>query len=173
MLAVGDGGRNLTWPYRSTIAISSTRKPLSMNCKSLKLWLVRTHCTKAFHMCELLSTASKRRVPTCLGRIANEGLILLSASPNAGARTVKGSGVQSEANEGGQMYGWNITDENGEVVIGSRHEAHRIYGKQLMYYTISRAFIGIPSIIVSYSFPHTLYSNKKRRKNSQQYAAQS
>ena len=91
-------------------------------------------------------------LPTYLGRISNEDLILLSASPNAGARTVKGSGVQSEANEGGQMHGWNITEENGELVIGSRHEAHRIYGKQLMYYTISRAFIDIPGIIVLYSF---------------------
>jgi hypothetical protein len=39
-------------------------------------------------------------VPTCLlGRISNEGIILLSAGHNAGARTVKGSSVQSEANE--------------------------------------------------------------------------
>ena len=83
-----------------------------------------------------------------LGRISDEDLIILSASPNAGAHPVKGSGVQSEANEGGQMYRWNITEENGGVVIGSRHEAHRIYGKQLMYYTISRVFIGIPSVII-------------------------
>jgi len=42
----------------------------------------------------------------------------------------------------------------GKVVIGSRHEAHRIYGKQLI--TISRAFIDIPDIIVLYSFPRLL-----------------
>jgi hypothetical protein len=53
----------------------------------------------------------------------------------------------------------------------SRHEAQRLYEKQFMYYTISRAFIGIPGIIVSYSFPHTLVA--KRKKNCQQYAAQS
>jgi hypothetical protein len=38
---------------------------------------------------------------------------------------------------GGIPYG------NGKVVIGSRHEAHCLYGKQLMYYTISRAFIDV------------------------------
>jgi hypothetical protein len=35
-----------------------------------------------------------------LGRISDEDLILLPASPNTGAHPVKGSGVQSEANEG-------------------------------------------------------------------------
>ena len=64
--------------------------------------------------------------------------------------------VQSEANEGDQMHGWNTTEENVEVVIGSRHEAHRFHGKQLMYYTINRAFIDIPGIIVLYSFPRLL-----------------
>jgi hypothetical protein len=44
------------------------------------------------------------------------------------------------------------------------HEAHCFYGKQLMYYTISRAFISIPGIIVSYSFPHTLCSKRKEEK---------
>ena len=90
-------------------------------------------------------------MPINLGRISNEDFILLSASPNAGARTVEGSAVQSEANEGGQMHGWNITEESGEFFIRSRHETHRIYGKQLVYYTISRAFIDIPGIIVLYS----------------------
>jgi hypothetical protein len=42
--------------------------------------------------------------------------------------------------------------ENEEVGIGRRHEAHRLYGKQFVYYTISRAFIDIPSILVSCSF---------------------
>jgi len=60
-------------------------------------------------------------------------LIPLSASRIAGAGTVEGSGAQIEANEGGQMHG--TTEENGEVVIGSKGEAHRLYGKQLMYYT--------------------------------------
>ena len=41
----------------------------------------------------------------------------------------------------------NTTEENREVAIGSRHEAHRLYGKQLTYYTINRAFIDIPGII--------------------------
>jgi len=31
------------------------------------------------------------------------------------------------------MHGSNTTEENGEVVIGSRHEAYRLYGKELMY----------------------------------------
>ena len=61
------------------------------------------------------------------------------------------------------MRGRNTTKENEEVVIEIRREAQRLYEKQFMYYTISRAFIGIPSIILSYSFPHILYSKKKRR----------
>jgi hypothetical protein len=58
------------------------------------------------------------------------------------------------------MHWWNNTAENGEVVIESRHEAHGINGKQLMYYTISRAFINIPGIIVLYSSPSILFQNK-------------
>jgi hypothetical protein len=108
-----------------------------------------------------------------LGRIYDEDLILLSASLNAGAGTVEGSGVQGEEDGGDQMHEQNTTKENREIDIGRRQEVENLYGKQLMYYTISRAFIGIPGIIVSYSFPHTLCSKKKRRKNSQQYAAQS
>jgi len=38
--------------------------------------------------------------------------------------------------------------ENEEIDIGRRHKAHRLYGKHLMYCTISRAFIDIPGIIV-------------------------
>jgi len=63
--------------------------------------------------------------------------ILLSANRIAGAGTVEGSGVQGEEDGGQQMHGWNTTKENGEVVIESRHEAHRIYGKQFVDYTIS------------------------------------
>jgi hypothetical protein len=63
---------------------------------------------------------------------------------------------------GSDVYGCNTTKENGKVVIGSRHEEHRLYGKQLMYYIVLRAFISIPSIIVLYSFPHTLCSKKKK-----------
>jgi len=51
---------------------------------------------------------------------------------------------------------------NEEVDIGRRHEAQRVYRKQLMYYTISHSFIDIPGIIVSCSFPQTL----KEEKNS-------
>ena len=47
------------------------------------------------------------------------------------------------------------TQEKMEVVIRRRHEAQRLYRKQLMYYTISRAFIGIPGIILLYSFLQT------------------
>jgi hypothetical protein len=43
--------------------------------------------------------------------------------------------------------------ENEEVDIGRRHEAARLYGKQFIYYTISRPFIDINGIIVSYSSP--------------------
>ena len=96
-------------------------------------------------------------VPWCLpGRIYERDLIPLPASRITGAGTVEGSGVQSEANEGDQIHGWNTTEENVEVIIGSRHKAHRFHGKQLMYYTINRAFIDIPGIIVLYSFPRLL-----------------
>lgn len=47
------------------------------------------------------------------------------------------------------MYGRNATEENADIVTGSKHEAHRIYGKQLIYYKISHAFIGIHGIIIS------------------------
>ena len=40
-----------------------------------------------------------------------------------------------------------------------------VYRKQLMYYTIRHSYIDIPAIIVSYSFPQTLCT-KKKRKNS-------
>jgi hypothetical protein len=73
-----------------------------------------------------------------------------------GSKCSRGKRRSSEANEGDQMHGWNTTEENGEVVIRSRHEAHRLYQKQLMYYTISRVFIDIPGIIVLYSFPRLL-----------------
>jgi len=36
---------------------------------------------------------------------------------------------------GGSHVGCNTTKENEEVVIGSRHESHCLYGKQLMHYT--------------------------------------
>jgi hypothetical protein len=44
-----------------------------------------------------------------LGRISDEDLILLSASPDAGARTVEGSGVRGEEDESdvGEMAGSN------------------------------------------------------------------
>jgi hypothetical protein len=70
-----------------------------------------------------------------LGRMFERDLILLSASSNAGGGSVERSGVQSDENTG-QMLGWNTTKENGEVVIGNRHEAQRLYGKQLVYYEI-------------------------------------
>jgi hypothetical protein len=55
------------------------------------------------------------------------------------------------------MYGWNTTEENEE--INMRHEEKCVYRTQLMYYTISRAFIGIPDIIVLYSSPSILFKN--------------
>jgi hypothetical protein len=75
-----------------------------------------------------------------LGRIYDEDLILLSASLNAGAGTVEGSGVQGEEDGGDQMHEQNTTKENREIDIGRRQEVENLYGKQLMYYTISRAF---------------------------------
>jgi len=42
----------------------------------------------------------------------------------------------------------------GEVDIGRGHEVQRLY--QLMYYTISCVFVGIPGMIVSYGFPQYL-----------------
>ena len=64
-------------------------------------------------------------VPTCLlGRISNEDLTLLSASPNAGARTVEGSGVQSEANEGVRCMG-GITQKKMER-LSSEADMRRI-----------------------------------------------
>ena len=56
---------------------------------------------------------------------------------------------------GDQMHGRNTTRDE-EVDIGRGHEAQRLYRQQLMYYIISRAFIGIPSLIVSYGFPQYL-----------------
>jgi hypothetical protein len=77
-------------------------------------------------------------VPTCPLMSAEtnvKGTLSLSASRITGAGTVEGSGAQIKANEGDLMHGWNTTEENGEVVIGSRREAHRLYGKKLIYYT--------------------------------------
>jgi hypothetical protein len=47
------------------------------------------------------------------------------------------------------MRGRNATKENAEVIIDSRPETQRLDEKQFMYYKISRAFIGIPGILVS------------------------
>ena len=44
-------------------------------------------------------------LPTYLGRISNKDLILLSASSNTEVYTVKGSGIQSEANKGVRYIG--------------------------------------------------------------------
>ena len=55
--------------------------------------------------------------------------------------------------------------QNEEIDIESRHEAHRLYGKQLMYSIISRAFIDIPGIIVLYiQFPQTPKINISKNK---------
>jgi len=62
------------------------------------------------------------------------------------------------------MRGVKHHKENEEVVIESRHEAQRLYKKQIIYYTISRAFISIPSIIVSYSFPTPFVAKRKEEK---------
>jgi hypothetical protein len=91
--------------------------------------------TIARDFCFEFSTGSSSSVclliPWCLpGRMFGRNLIPPSAYRIAGAGTVEGSGIQSEADEGDQMHGWNTTEENGEVVIGSRH---RLCGKQLMY----------------------------------------
>ena len=51
------------------------------------------------------------------------------------------------------MHKGNAIKENKEVDIGSRHKAQRLYQKKVVYYIISRAFIGIPGTIVLYSFP--------------------
>ncbi len=59
--------------------------------------------------------------------------------------------------------------EVGEVDIGSRHETQGHYRKQKLVYlycTISRAFMGIPGIIVSYSFPlDPLRQNTKKSRD--------
>ena len=49
------------------------------------------------------------------------------------------------------------------VDIGRRHKAQRVYRKQLMYYTISHSFIGIPGIIVAYSFPPDPFYLKEKK----------
>jgi hypothetical protein len=87
-------------------------------------------------------------VPWCLPGRISKGSYPSVGQSHPGAGTVEGSGFQIEANKGDQMRGWNATEENGEFVIGNRYEAHLLYRKQLMYYTISRAFIDIPGIIV-------------------------
>jgi hypothetical protein len=108
----------------------------------------------------------------CWDERLKRNFILLLASP-AGSRHGRGKRRSRRGGWGDQTHGRNATKGNEEVGLGGRHEVQRLDWQQLMYYTISRAFIGIPGIIVSYSFPHTLCSKKKRRKNSQQYAAQS
>jgi hypothetical protein len=50
------------------------------------------------------------------------------------------------------MYERNTTKENGEVGTRSRHEEQRLYWKQLVYYTISRAFIGILRVGFGYIY---------------------
>jgi len=56
----------------------------------------------------------------------------------------------------------DITKENEEAVIESRHEAQRLFEKQFMYYTIR------PWYHCIVQFSHTLCSKKKRRKLPQQ-----
>lgn len=64
-------------------------------------------------------------VPTLLlGRISNEDPTFLSASPNAGARTIKGSSVQSEANDGVRCMG-GITQKRIET-LSSEADMRRI-----------------------------------------------
>ena len=70
------------------------------------------------------------------------------------------------------MHGRNTTEENREVVIGSRREAQRLYQERLMYYAISRALIGIPGIIVLYSFPQTPLYPKNKTKNTKRLIMQ-
>jgi hypothetical protein len=60
---------------------------------------------------------------------------------------VEGCDVENEVKRMGSDAGLNTTVEHGEVFIGSRDEAHRLYWEQFLYYTISRAFIDIPDII--------------------------
>ena len=59
------------------------------------------------------------------------------------------------------MHERNTARDNEEVDIGRRHEVQRVYRKQLMYYTISHAFIDIAGIIVSYSFLQTFVLKRK------------
>jgi hypothetical protein len=55
-----------------------------------------------------------------LGRISNEDLILLSASPDAGAYKVEGSGVQGEEDKSDMDE--TPEKKSGEVNIGRGHE---------------------------------------------------
>lgn len=72
-------------------------------------------------------------------------------SPDAGAGTVEGKCVQIDARRiGDQVHGRNTPAENEKIDIRSRHEAQRLFGKQMVHYTISRAFLGI---LVLYIFP--------------------
>ena len=52
-----------------------------------------------------------------LGRISDEGLVLLSVSPDVGVGIVEGSGVQG------------ATKENEEIDTRKRNEAQRLYWK--------------------------------------------
>jgi hypothetical protein len=91
-------------------------------------------------------------MPWCLPGPISSDPIRLWASRIAGAGTVEGSGVHSEANDGDQMHGWNTT------------EKMEMFSSEAIYYILykSRAFIDIPGIIVLFSFPQTLCSKKKR-----------
>jgi len=65
-----------------------------------------------------------------LGPMSNEDLVLLSASPDAGAVMVREAGFKARR-MGDQMHGRNTTRDE-EVDIGRGHEVQRLYRQQLM-----------------------------------------
>lgn len=99
-----------------------------------------------------------------LGRIYDEDLVLLLASPNAGSQ-VRSREAAFTARIGDQMYRWNTAKEIEEVDIGRRQKVE--LSEQLVYYTISRAFIRHPwyHCVVQFSLRPFVPQNEKELAN--------
>jgi len=114
-------GLDLQKVSRQDLSRNTARAGTCFSPETNRLPLTGGHASSSSSVCVL--------VPWYLpGQISERDLIALSASRIAGAGTVEGSGVQGKEDGGYQMHRWNITKENGEVVIESRHKAHRIMG---------------------------------------------
>jgi len=88
--------------------------------------------------------------------MSEKNLVLLSASPYA-EQAVEGNGVQGEEDGGGiRCMGETPQQKMEGLILGGDKRRNVSIGNKLVYYIISRAFIGIPDIFVSYGFPQYL-----------------